>query len=105
MAIFYYVLCCSHPRAVYYFKEFPFYNNQLKNQRLNAYKTLICFLIFLFYEELSVQKINHAFRGYAISYEVELVEKKDRFEQLEASRLSIKDLFNDLFNDIKGFKY
>ena len=58
-----------------------------------------------FYEKLNVMKTNHAFTGYELSYEVELVEKKDRFEQLEASRLSIKDLFNDLFNDIKGFKY
>ena len=26
----------SHPGAVDYFKELPFYNKQLKNQKLNA---------------------------------------------------------------------
>ena len=38
-------------------------------------------------------------------YKVELVEKKDPIEQLEASKLSIKDLCNDHLNETKGFKY
>ena len=40
-----------------------------------------------------------------MSYEVELVEKKDTIEQLEATKSSIKDLFTDLLNETKGFKY
>ena len=48
---------------------------------------------FPFYEELNVIKTNHAFTGYAMSYKVELVEKKDVTEQLKASKSSIKDLF------------
>ena len=40
-----------------------------------------------------------------MSYEVELVEKKDPIEQLEATKSSIKDLFTDLLNETKGFKY
>ena len=35
-----------------------------------------------------------------MSYKVELVEKK----KLEASNSSIKDLFNDLLDETKGFK-
>ena len=31
--------------------------------------------------------------------------KKDTIVQLEASKSSIKDLFSDLLNEIKGFKY
>ena len=58
-----------------------------------------------FYEELNVIKTNHAFRGYAMSYKVKLVEKKDLITQLEASKSSIKDLFSDLLNETKGFKY
>ena len=56
------------------------------------------------------------FGGYAISYKVEIIvkkdpykvaiiEKKDPIVQLEASKLSIKDLFSDLLNETKGFKY
>ena len=58
-----------------------------------------------FYEELYVIKIDHAFKGYAISYKVKLAEKKDPLIQLEASKASIKDLFKELLDEIKGFKY
>ena len=57
------------------------------------------------YDELNVIKTNHAFRGYAMSYKVEIIEKKDPIKQLEASKSSIKDLFSDLLNETKGFKY
>ena len=40
-----------------------------------------------------------------MSYKVELVEKKDPIEQLEASKSSIKDLLSNLLNKTKGFKY
>ena len=45
------------------------------------------------------------FRGCAISYKVEIIEKKDLIKQLEAGKSSSKDLFNDLLNEAKGFKY
>ena len=40
-----------------------------------------------------------------MSYKVEIIEKKDPIVQLEASKSSIKDLFSDLLNETKGFKY
>ena len=40
-----------------------------------------------------------------MSYKVEIVERKDPIVQLEASKLSIKDLFSNLINEMKGFKY
>ena len=40
-----------------------------------------------------------------MSYKVKRVEKKDPIVQLEASELSIKNLFSDLLNETKGFKY
>ena len=40
-----------------------------------------------------------------MSYKVEIIERKDPIVQLEASKSSIKDLFNDLLNETKGFKY
>ena len=57
------------------------------------------------YEELNIIKTNHLFKGYAISYRVEILEKKDPIEQLEASKSSVKDMFSDLLNEKKGFKY
>ena len=39
-----------------------------------------------------------------MSYQVEIVGRKDPILQLEANKSSIKDLFHDLLNEIKGFK-
>ena len=54
---------------------------------------------------MSVIKTDQAFSGYARSYKVEMVERKDPIVQLQASKLSIKNLFSNLMNEIKGFKY
>ena len=40
-----------------------------------------------------------------MSYNIEIIERKDPIVQLEASKSSIKDLFSDLLNETKGFKY
>ena len=40
-----------------------------------------------------------------MSYKVEIIEKKDPIVQLKASKLSIKNLFNDILNETKDFKY
>ena len=58
-----------------------------------------------FYEELSIIKTDQAFKGYAMSYKTETIDKKDPLTQLEASKSSIKDLFNDLVDETKGFEY
>ena len=56
-----------------------------------------------FYDELSMVKNSNGFSGYARSYKVEIVDKKDPLVQLEVSKSSIEDLFKDLLNEIKGF--
>ena len=58
-----------------------------------------------FYEQLSVIKTDQAFRGYAMSYKVEIIERKGPTVQLEASESIIKDFFSDLLNETKGFKH
>ena len=50
-------------------------------------------------------KTDQAFRVYAISYKVEIIERNDPIVQLEASKSGIKDLFNDLLNITKDCKY
>ena len=50
-------------------------------------------------------KTNQAFRGYVKLYTVEIIERKDPICQLKASKSSIENLFSDLLNKTKGFKY
>ena len=58
-----------------------------------------------FYNELSIVKISQAFRRYVRSYKIEIIDSIDPLAQLQASKSSIKDLFKDLLDKIKGFKY
>ena len=94
-----------HPDAVSYFKELPFYNKPIENPKVKRLKNVDWLAELPFYEQLGVIKTGQAFRGYAMSYKVEIVERKDPIVQLETSKSSIKDLFNDLLNETKGFKY
>ena len=94
-----------HSDAVDYFKELPFYNKPIKNPKAKRIKNIDRLSELLFYDQLNVVKINQAFRGYEMLYRVEIVERKVSIVQLQASKSSIKDLFSDLLNETKGFKY
>ena len=94
----------SHSDANNYFKELPFYN-KLIERPIKRLKNLDPLIELSFYEQLSIIKTDQAFKGYAMSYKVEIIERKDPIVQLEASKLSIKNLFSDLLNELKGFKY
>ena len=95
----------SHSDAVDYFKELPFYNKPIEKPKVKRLKNIDRLAELPFYEQLSVIKTDQAFKGYAMSYKVEIIEKKDPIVQLEASKSSIKDLFSDLLNETKSFKY
>ena len=66
----------SDPGVVEYFKELPFYNKHIEKPKIKRLKKIDLLSELPFYEELNVVKTNHAFRGYAISYKVEVTEKK-----------------------------
>ena len=95
----------SHSDSVDYFKELPFYNKPIKKPKVKYLKNTDRLAELPFYEQLGVMKTNQAFRGYPMSYKVEIVERKVPIVQLEASKSSIKDFFSDLLNETKGFKY
>ena len=87
------------------FKELPFYNKPIEKPKIKRLKNIDLLSEQPFYEQLNIIKTNQAFRGYAMSYKVEIVERKDLILQLKASKSSIKDLFSNLLNKTKGFKY
>ena len=65
----------SHPDANNYFNELSFYNKPIKRpmKRLENIDPLV---ELPFYEQLSMTKIDQPFKGYAMSYKVEIIEKK-----------------------------
>ena len=88
-----------------YFKELPFYNSFIEKPKIKRLTNINLLAELPFYDRLSIIKTDQAFSGYARSCKVEIVERKDPIVRLEASKLSTKDLFSDLTNKIKGFKY
>ena len=95
----------SHYDAADYFKELPFYNKPIKKPKVKRLKNIDQLAKLPFHEQLSIIKTNHAFRGYAMPYKVEIIEKKYPIVQLEVSKLSVKDLLGNLLNETEGFKY
>ena len=86
-------------------KKLPFFNASFEKTKFKHLKNVDLLAELPFYDQLNILKTDQAFSGYARPYKVEIVEKKDSIVQLEASKSSIKDLFNDLLNEAKGFKY
>ena len=89
----------SHSDVIDYFKELPFYNKPIKKPKVKRLKNIDRLIELPFYEQLGVIKTDQAFSGYAMSYKVQIVERKDPIVQLKGSKLSIKNLFNDLLKE------
>ena len=71
----------SHSDAVDYFKELPFYIKLIQKTKVERLKNIDQLAELPFFEQLSVIKTNQAFRVYAMSYKVEIVERKDPIVQ------------------------
>ena len=89
---------CDQQEANILFKKLPFYNALIENSHAKCLSNLDMLLQLPFYDELNMVKTSKAFKGYARSW-------KDPSVQLTVSKPSIKDLFKDLLNEIKGFRY
>ena len=52
-----------------------------------------------------MSKNKTAFSGYAQSYKIKIIDKRDVVIQLKASEIVIKELFKDLLIELKSFRY
>ena len=60
--------------AIDYFKEL--HNKPIEKPKVKCLKNIDQLVELPFYEQLSVIKTDQAFKGYAMSYKVEIIEKK-----------------------------
>ena len=58
-----------------------------------------------FHNKLNIVKTSKSFRRYARIYRIEIIDLKHPSVQLAISKPSIEDLFKDLVDEIKGFRY
>ena len=61
--------------TVDYFKKLPFYNVSIDKAKIKRLKYIDLLPELPFYDQLNIIKTDHAFSGYAMSYEVEIVDK------------------------------
>ena len=65
----------SYSDVINYFKELPFYNKPIERP-VKRLKNIDPLVELPFYEQLGIIKTDQAFKGYAMSYKVEKIEKK-----------------------------
>ena len=87
------------------FKFLPFYNTYIEVPEIKNLNNVELLKELPFYDDLSIVKNKTAFSGYARSYKIEIIDKRDVVVQLKASENSIVELFKDLLIELKGFKY
>ena len=58
-----------------------------------------------FYDDVRILRKRRAFKNYAETYEVETIDNKSLSGLLFLSKSSIKNMFNDLLREKRGFKY
>ena len=58
-----------------------------------------------FYDDVGILRERRAFKNYAETYEVETIDNKSLSGLLFLSKSRIKNLFNDLLREKRGFKY
>ena len=87
------------------FKILPFYDSYIDIPKIKKLRNIRLLKELPFYDELSIVKNKTAFSGYAQSYKIEIVDKKDVITQLKSSEISTENLFKDLLMEMKGFKY
>ena len=70
------MLVLSKIDTVEYFKELSFYKERIEKPKIKRLKNIDRLVQLPFYKQLSVTKLNQVFQGYAMSYKIELIEKK-----------------------------
>ena len=97
------------------FQKLPFYNVSIEKPRIKHLKNIYLLDELSFWDEISIMTISEAWyyastkKYYTSSWndwlQVEITDLKDLLVQLEANKSSIKGLFKDLLDEIKGLKY
>ena len=85
-------------------KKLPFFPRKSKRpKRLTKHQILKNILPF--YDSVGISRKQHAFRNYAETYDVEVVDRISLSDSLFLAKSSIIDLFKDLLKEKRGFKY
>ena len=77
-------------------QEQPFYKQSIKKPRIKKLKNYELLRELPFYDDINISRKERAFRGYAETYKVEVINNKSLSDSLSVSKNSIKNLFDEL---------
>ena len=85
--------------------EQPFYKQAIKRPRIEKLSNYELLRELPFYDDINISRKERAFRGYAESCKVEIINNKNLSDSLSVSKNSIKNLFDELLREKRSFKY
>ena len=83
----------------------PFYKQSIKKPRVKKLINYELLRELPFYGDINISRKERAFKKYAETYEVEIINNKKLSDSLVISKPATKDLFSNLLIEKKGFKY
>ena len=85
--------------------EQPFFKQPIRKPRIKKLSNHELLQVLPFYDIINVLRKARAFKKYAETYELEIINSKSLNDSLSVSKDSIKNLFDELLREKKGFKY
>ena len=86
-------------------QEQPFYKQPIKNPRIKKLRNFESLRKLPFYDDINISRKERAFKRYAETYKVEIINNKNLSDSLSVSKNSIKNLFDELLREKRSFKY
>ena len=84
-------------------QEQPFYKQSIKKPRIKKLKNYELLRELPFYDDINISRKERAFRGYAETYKVEIINNRNLSDLLSVIKNSIKNLFDELLREKRGF--
>ena len=81
----------------------PFYKKSIKKPRIKKLKNYELLRELPFYD-INISKKGRVFRGHAETYKAEVIDNKSLSDSLPVSKDSIKNSFDELLREKRGFK-
>ena len=83
----------------------PFYKQPINKPHVKKLSNLELLRELPFYDEINISREEKAFKKYAETCQVQVINNKSLSDSLSVSKNSIKNLFDELLREKRGFKY
>ena len=83
----------------------PFYKESIKKARVEKLNNNELLRELPFSDDINISRKKRAYKKYAETYEAEIINGKSLSDSMSMSENSIKNLFDDLLGEKRGFNY